>query len=245
MKNDKIVVVEDVSMMFNLGKERVDSLKEFAIKAFRGNLKFDEFWALKEINFEISRGESIGIMGLNGSGKSTLLKIIAGVMKPTKGTVIVRGSVAPLIELGAGFDFDLSAKENVFLNGAILGFSKKEMNEKYEEIIDFAELWDFVDVPMKNFSSGMSARLGFAIATSTKPEILIADEILSVGDFQFKQKCENRMSEIMNHGTTVILVSHDTNQIEKMCQRAIWLEKGNIRSIGDVNEVSKLYFNAI
>lgn len=242
MSDNVIIDVENVSMMFNLGKERVDNFKEYFIKASKGKLMFDEFWALNNISLKLNRGESLGIMGLNGSGKSTLLKIIAGVMKPTKGKVQVYGTIAPLIELGAGFDYDLTARENVFLNGAILGFSKREMQVKFNEIIDFAELHDFVDVPMKNFSSGMAARLGFAIATSTKPEILIADEILSVGDFKFREKCQVRMSDIMKDGTTVILVSHDKGQLEGICEKGIWLEKGNMVMAGSIEEVSKCYF---
>lgn len=245
MDSDNIVEVHDVSMMFNLSKERVDNLKEYVIKMLKGKLRFDEFWALKNISFSIKRGESLGILGLNGSGKSTLLKIIAGVLKPTFGRVEVCGSVAPLIELGAGFDYDLTARENVFLNGAILGYSRKMMEENLEGIMDFGELWEFIDVPMKNFSSGMIARLGFAIATISRPDILIADEILSVGDFKFREKCEQRMGEIIANGASVILVSHDIKQVENVCNTAIWIDKGIMRREGNAAEVCEEYSHSI
>jgi len=236
-----IVEIKDVSMMFNLSKEKVDNIKEYVIKLLKRQLMFNEFWALKNISFSIQKGESVGIMGLNGSGKSTLLKIIAGVMKPTKGSVEVHGLIAPLIELGAGFDTDLSARENVFLNGAVLGNSKKQMSEKFDEIMDFAELWDFVDVPVKNFSSGMYARLGFAVATSVQPDILIADEILGVGDYKFQAKCEERIQKMIDQGTTVLLVSHDIKKIKNMCSRAILLKKGEVACMGNADEVCKVY----
>jgi ABC-type polysaccharide/polyol phosphate transport system ATPase subunit len=238
---DLIVEIDSVSMLFNLSKEKVDNIKEYVIKLIKRQLMFNEFWALKDISFNIYRGESLGIIGLNGSGKSTLLKIIAGVMKPTKGKVSVYGSVAPLIELGAGFDPDLSARENVFLNGAVLGYSKAQMKEKFDEIIDFAELWDFIDVPIKNYSSGMVARLGFSIATISRPDILIVDEILGVGDFKFKEKCENRMNEIISNGSTVILVSHSIEQIKLMCKKAVWLKSGQLVMQGEAEEVCNEY----
>lgn len=231
-------------MMFNRTKEQVDNLKEYIIRLSKKNLFFEEFWALNNISFNIRKGESIGIVGLNGSGKSTLLKIIAQVMKPTKGEVKVHGSVAPLIELGAGFDLDLSARENVFLNGTVLGHSRKEMRDKFESIIDFAELWDFVDVPVKNFSSGMIARLGFAIATASRPDILIVDEILGVGDFKFQKKCESRISEITQNDATVIFVSHSIEQVKELCQKAVWLKNGQLMMYGDVNEVCQQYQNS-
>ena len=205
---EPIIKVQDVSMRFNLGKEKVNSLKEYIIKASRRELYFDEFWALKNISFDINKGESVGILGLNGSGKSTLLKIISGVMKSTKGKVLINGTIAPLIELGAGFDSELSARENIFLNGAILGYSKQTIEKNFNDIVDFAELWDFIDVPIKNFSSGMVARLGFSIATINKSDIVIIDEILSVGDFKFQQKSARRIKELISGGSTVILVSH-------------------------------------
>lgn len=223
---EPIVKVQNVSMRFNMAKERVDSLKEYFIKLVHGGLQFEEFWALKDVSIEIMPGDVYGLVGLNGSGKSTLLKTIAGVLKPTLGTVTVRGTIAPLIELGAGFDMDLTARENIYLNGAVLGYSKDFMNEHFKDIVDFSELEGFLDVPLKNYSSGMVARIAFAIATATEPDILIADEILSVGDYTFQQKCEQRMKELMSGGTTVILVSHSIDQVRRMCNRATWLEKG-------------------
>lgn len=242
--SENIIEINNVSMMFNRTKEQVDNLKEYIIRLSKKNLFFEEFWALNNISFNIRKGESIGIVGLNGSGKSTLLKIIAQVMKPTKGEVKVHGSVAPLIELGAGFDLDLSARENVFLNGTVLGHSRKEMRDKFESIIDFAELWDFVDVPVKNFSSGMIARLGFAIATASRPDILIVDEILGVGDFKFQKKCESRISEITQNDATVIFVSHSIEQVKELCQKAVWLKNGQLMMYGDVNEVCQQYQNS-
>lgn len=238
---ENIINIEDVSMMFNISKEKVDSLKEYIIKILKNELMFQEFWALQNISFQIKKGESIGLIGLNGSGKSTLLKIIAGVLKATKGRVEVKGSIAPLIELGAGFDMDLSARENIYLNGAILGYSRKEISEKFEDIVDFAELWDFIDVPVKNFSSGMLARLGFSIATISQPDILIVDEILSVGDLSFQKKCEKRIANMVRNNTTIILVSHSMAQVREICQKVIWLEKGQIKEVGETEKITLLY----
>lgn len=201
---DAIIKVDHVSMRFNLAREKVDSLKEYIIKAFKGKLQYDEFWALKDVSFEVKRGDAVGLIGLNGSGKSTMLKVIARVLKPTKGKVEVNGTVAPLIELGAGFDFDLTGKENIYLNGALLGRSRKQMNEVVDDIIEFSELAEFMDVPMKNYSSGMLSRLAFAIATSGSADILIVDEVLAVGDFLFQQKCIDRIKGMMANGTTVL-----------------------------------------
>lgn len=237
------VEVRNVSMMFNKSKEKVDNFKEYVIRLVKRQLMFEEFWALRDISFAIKKGEAIGLIGLNGSGKSTMLKIIAQVMKPTRGTVKVTGSVAPMIELGAGFDADLSARENVYLNGTVLGYSRKQMEKKFDEIIDFAELWDFIDTPIKNFSSGMTARLGFSIATANLPDILIADEILGVGDYKFQQKCEERIGTIINNGATVILVSHSIEQIQTICTRAIWLEKGRLVMDGEVKQVCESYLS--
>lgn len=238
-----MVSVNDVSMRFNLATEKVDSLKEYIIKLTKGNLKFEEFWALKNVSIEIMPGDVYGLVGLNGSGKSTLLKTIAGVLKPTKGSVKVNGSIAPLIELGAGFDMDLTARENIYLNGAVLGFSKQYMDRHFQEIVDFSELHDFLDVPLKNYSSGMVARIAFAIATTTKPDILIADEILSVGDYTFQEKCEKRMKKLMSDGTTVILVSHSIDQVQRLCNKVTWLEKGNVVMTGPTEEVCKAYMS--
>lgn len=236
-----IIEVNNVSMMFNKSSEKVDNIKEYVIKLLKRELLFEEFWALKNVSFNVKRGEAIGFIGLNGSGKSTLLKTIAGVLKPTKGTIGVYGSVAPMIELGAGFDPDLSARENVYLNGAVLGYDRKSMDQKFKEIIDFAELWDFLDTPVKNFSSGMQARLGFAIATSTIPEILIVDEVLGVGDYKFQEKCQERISTIIETGATVLFVSHNIKQVKDICTRAIWLNKGELIMDGDVDEVCARY----
>lgn len=241
MKATPMIKIEHVSMRFNLGKERVDSVKEYIIKAAKRQLFFEEFWALKDVSFEVERGEILGIVGLNGAGKSTLLKLVAGVLKPTEGTIEVGGSIAPLIELGAGFDPDLTARENVFMNGAVLGYDSKYMKGQYEVIMDFAELWKFADVPVKNFSSGMYARLGFAIATMVKPDILIVDEILGVGDYRFQEKCQNRIREMMDGGTTVLMVSHSNEKIKSFCNRAVWLKSGKVQMIGPAVEVCNAY----
>jgi ABC-2 type transport system ATP-binding protein/lipopolysaccharide transport system ATP-binding protein len=236
-----IIEVRNATMKFNMSSERVDSLKEYVIRLFKRQLYFDEFIALDGIDFKVTKGEIIGIVGLNGSGKSTLLKLVAGILKPSSGTVCHTGSISPLIELGAGFDVDLTARENVFLNGAVLGYSRRQMAVQYDEIISFAELESFQDVAIKNFSSGMVARLGFSIATITRPDILIIDEILSVGDFLFKKKSEQRINEMMDGGTTVLIVSHTIDQIERLCERVIWLDKGRMIMDGPALEVCATY----
>jgi ABC-2 type transport system ATP-binding protein/lipopolysaccharide transport system ATP-binding protein len=238
---DTVIGVDNVTMCFNMSKEKVDSLKEYFIRLSKRQLHFEEFLALRDVSVEVQRGDVLGVVGLNGSGKSTLLKIISGIMKPTKGRAWHLGTISPLIELGAGFDMDLTARENVFLNGAVLGYSKKEMATHYDEIIDFAELESFEDVAVKNFSSGMVARLGFSIATITKPDILIVDEILSVGDFLFKEKSKARILELMDGGTTVIFVSHSTNDVRELCRRAIWLNRGEKLMEGAADEVCDAY----
>lgn len=242
-EQDVIVDVDDVSMMFRLYKEKVDDLKNFVIKKIKREISYNEFYALNDISFQVRRGESFGMVGVNGSGKSTLLKIIAGVMKPTKGTVTIHGSVAPMIELGAGFDFDLTARENVFLNGAILGYDKDMLKDRFDEIIHFAELEQFVDVPIKNFSSGMITRLGFSIATIQKPDILICDEILAVGDYRFQEKCEKRINSMLENGTTLLLVSHNMEQVERLCKNGILLSHGNNLCCGPIKEVCEKYYN--
>ena len=236
------VEVSHVSMRFNLAKERVDNLKEWVVRRLTFNVNpVDEFWALRDISLQIPRGDSFALIGANGSGKSTLLKIISGVMTPTAGAVTVQGSVATLIELGAGFDLELTGRENVFLNGAVFGYSKKQMLEKYDEIMAFSELWQFEDVPLKNYSSGMLARLGFSIATMVKPDILIVDEVLAVGDQAFQDKCRVRMEELMSGGTTVILVSHSENDVLRVCRHAAWINNGELMFVGDVHEALQRY----
>ena len=244
MENNLKVKVEDVTVRFNLAKERVDSIKEYVIKLFKGQLFFQEFFALKNISFEIKSGEAWGIVGRNGCGKSTLLKTICGILKPYKGSVSVSGTISPLIELGAGFDGEMTARENVFLNGCVLGYSEAFIREKFDEIIDFAEVRDFLDVPLKNFSSGMAARLGFAIATLVKPDILICDEVLAVGDFKFQEKCEKKMNELLAGGTTLLCVSHSTEQVKRLCSKAIWIENAQIKMIGDAQTVCDAYANS-
>ena len=239
--SDAIIKVENVSMKFNLMEEKVDSLKEFVVKLFKGKLFYNEFIALNNISFEIKKGDIFGLVGFNGAGKSTMLKIIAGVLKPSSGKVTVNGSMAPLIEVGAGFDPELTAKENIFLNGAILGYTREFLEEHFDSIIDFAELRKFINVPVKNFSSGMYARLGFAIATEVKPDILIVDEVLSVGDYQFQQKCNERIQKMIKLGTTVILVSHDINVIKNLCNRVIWLDHGLCKAFGSAKIICEQY----
>ena len=245
MREETMIEVKNVSMVFNLATERVDTLKEYVLKLAKHQLMVQKFYALRDINLEIERGEAVALIGVNGSGKSTLLKVIAGVLHPTTGSVQVHGSIAPMIELGAGFDPELTARENIFLNGAVLGHGRKFMEAHFQSIVDFAELWDFVDVPVKNFSSGMVARLGFAIATEIKADVLIVDEVLSVGDFRFQEKCKKRMEEMMSGGTTLLFVSHSTDQVRQLCRKAVWLKKGNIAMFGDVNSVCDAYETGI
>ncbi len=236
-----IIDVNDVSMRFNLATEKTETLKEYVVKLAKHRLLFNEFYALKHVSFSVQPGESLALIGRNGSGKSTMLKVIAGVMYPTLGSVRVNGDIAPLIELGAGFDPDLTARENVFLNGAVLGHDRDYMNSHFNNIVDFAELWDFIDVPVKNFSSGMVARLAFAIATEVKADILLCDEILSVGDFMFQQKCHKRMQELLAGGTTLLFVSHDIDQVKELCQRAVWIDHGEKRADGPSASVCDEY----
>ena len=237
-----MIKVDHVTMIFNIASEQLNSLKEYAIALSRKELRFKEFRALDDVSFEVKQGDVFGILGTNGSGKSTMLKIIAGVLEPSKGSCTVEGTIAPLIELGAGFDLELTARENIFLNGALLGYSKKFIQEHFDEIVEFAEVKDFLDMPMKNYSSGMVARIAFAIATVIIPDVLIVDEVLSVGDFMFQQKCERRIqSLIKDHGVTVLIVSHNNDQIERLCNKAVWIEKGNLRAIGGAKEICEIY----
>ena len=236
------IEVKDVSMVFNMASESLTNLKEYFIKLARHELFFEEFRALKHISFDVHRGEVVGLVGTNGSGKSTMLKIIAGVLEPSEGAVVTHGTISPLIELGAGFDYELTARENIYLNGALLGYTKEFIDANFDEIIDFAELNDFADMPLKNFSSGMVARIAFAIATITEPDILIVDETLSVGAVFFQQKCERRIQHFIESGdVTVLFVSHSMEQVERICQRAVWIEKGDLRMDGPVDAVCKAY----
>lgn len=239
-----MIKVDNVSMRFNLGIEKNFSLKLFFINLFKPRKKKEkktDFWALKDVSFEVRRGEVVGFIGSNGAGKSTMLKVIAGVMKPTKGKVEVHGNICPMIELGAGFDLDLTARENIFLNGAVLGYSKKFIEEKFDEIVEFSELKDFLDVPVRNFSSGMTARLAFSIATVVDPEILIVDEILSVGDMAFQAKSEAKMRSMIGGGTTVLYVSHSIDSIKSICDKAVWLDHGKVVKMGPAAEICDEY----
>lgn len=236
-----MIEVNDVTMRFRMNNDKIMSLKEFVTTAIRGKLNYNEFTALSHITFEVRRGETLGLIGRNGAGKSTLLKIISGILKPTEGSIAVHGNVVPMLELGSGFDFDLTGKENIFLNGAILGYDEEFLKNKYDEIVDFSELGQFIDVPIRNYSSGMLARLAFSVAAIVKPEILIVDEILSVGDAAFQEKSRSRMLELMGGGTTVLFVSHNLEQIREMCRRVVWLEQGQMKMIGSSENVCGEY----
>ena len=235
------ITVSNMSMMFNLNQEKVDNLKEYFIKLVTKKLHFTEFWALNDISFTVEKGDRVGVLGFNGAGKSTLLKVIAGVLKPTKGSVSVNGVIAPMLELGAGFDMNYSGKENIFLYGATMGYSRKFIEEKYDQIVEFSELEDFINVPVKNYSSGMRARLGFAIATAVEPEILILDEVLSVGDAKFRKKSEAKIRSMFDKGITVLFVSHSVEQVLNICNKAIILEKGKLIAQGDAKEICAKY----
>lgn len=238
------ISVDHVTIRFNKANIKVDNLKEYVVRLLKRQLMFQEFFAVKDVSFQICSGEAWGIIGTNGSGKSTILKAISGIIKPYQGKITVSGSISPLIELGAGFDAEMSARENIFLNGCILGHTEKFMQEHFDEIVDFAEVGDFLDSPIKNYSSGMRARLGFAIATVVKPQILIVDEVLSVGDAAFQQKCRQRMQEMIGGGTTLLLVSHNMNDVMRLCDHAIWLDKGVCKMQGMAKEVCEAYQNA-
>ena len=235
------LIVDNVSMKFNLSSEKVDNIKEYIIKSIKHQICYDEFWSLCNVSFTMNKGERMGILGLNGAGKSTLLKVISGVYKPTEGKVIRHGKVVPLLELGAGFDQQYTGKENIFLYGTVLGYTKGYLEEKYDEIVEFSELGKFIDVPIKNYSSGMKARLGFSIATVVEPEILILDEVLSVGDRRFRKKCEARIQSMFDKGVTVLFVSHSTDQVLRMCNKGILLEQGRLIAQGEVEDIVDLY----
>ena len=242
MDSNAVIEINHVGMDFNIANEQLNSLKEYFIALARGKLMFKAFTALDDIDITINRGDVYGIVGTNGSGKSTLLKIIAGVLDPTRGSCKINGTIAPLIELGAGFDPELTARENVYLNGALLGYSRKFIDRKFDDIIDFAEIEGFVDMPLKNYSSGMIARIAFAIATATTPDILIVDEALSVGDFMFQRKCEDRIRELVHgNGTTLLFVSHSIAQVESLCEKALWIERGKMRMAGTAADVCSAY----
>ena len=236
-----IIEVSDVTMRFRMNSDRIMSLKEFVTTALRGKLEYREFTALDRVSFSVQQGETLGLIGRNGAGKSTLLKLISGILKPTEGAVSCRGSIVPMLELGSGFDFDLTGRENIFLNGAILGYSEEFLQAKYQEIVEFSGLGQFIEMPIRNYSSGMLARLAFSIATAVDPEVLIVDEILSVGDAAFQEKSRRRMMEMMGGGTTVLFVSHSMDQIREMCSRVIWLEGGKIKMAGSTQEVCDAY----
>jgi len=236
-----MIKAENVSVKYLMTYDRIQSMKEYLVQMVKGKIKYEEFWALKDVSFEVKKGEVLGIIGHNGAGKSTLLKVISGILKPTTGSVQVNGTIVPMLELGSGFDFDLTGRENVFLNGAILGNSEQFLKEKYEEIVAFSELGQFIDVPLRNYSSGMVMRLAFSIATVVRPDILIVDEILAVGDAEFQEKSKKRMLELMGGGTTVLFVSHSLPQIREMCNKVIWLEHGKIIMAGDTASVCDAY----
>lgn len=240
--NTPVITLDHIGMSFNTANEQLNSLKEYFIKIIKRELFFKEFIALQDIDITINKGDVYGIVGTNGSGKSTLLKIIAGVLDPTKGSCTIEGSIAPLIELGAGFDMELTARENIYLNSALLGYSKHFVSDHFDEIVSFAEVENFIDMPLKNYSSGMIARIAFSIATATIPDILVVDEALSVGDFLFQEKCEARINDLVkNHNTTLLFVSHSIEQVERVCEQALWIEKGQMRLSGPVDEVCEAY----
>ena len=238
---DYAIEVNHVSMLFRLNRERVDNAKEYVIRMLTRKLHYTEFWALKDVSFKVEKGDRVGVMGFNGAGKSTLLKTIAGVLKPTMGNVKVRGTIEPMLELGAGFDPNYSGAENIYLYGATMGFSRKFIDEKYNEIVEFSELKEFINAPLKSYSSGMKSRLGFAIATAVKPDVLILDEVLSVGDAAFKEKSEQRILDMIKDGVTVLYVSHSTDRIRKLCNKAVILTKGQLVAAGEVGEICDMY----
>lgn len=236
-----IIQVKNVSVKYLMSYDKVKSIKEYFVQKVTGKLKYEEFLALENVSFSVKKGEVLGIIGHNGAGKSTILKVISGILKPSSGEIKVNGNIVPMLELGSGFDYDLTGRENIFLNGAILGYSEKFLKEHYQEIVDFSGLGKFVDVPLRNYSSGMTMRLAFSIATMVKPDILIVDEILSVGDSEFQEKSQKKMMELMDGGTTVLLVSHSIDQVKQLCNRVVWLEHGKVKMIGGTNKVCEEY----
>ena len=238
---EKMIEVKNVSMRFNMTGDKINSLKEFVVQFVTKKIKRKEFWALTDVSFDVMKGEVVGIIGHNGAGKSTILKVISGILNPTKGCVEAHGDIVPMLELGSGFDYDLTGRENIFLNGAILGYSEEFLKEKYDEILEFSELGEFIEMPIRNYSSGMLMRLAFSIATVVHPEIMIVDEILAVGDANFQEKSKQRMLEMMSGGTTVLFVSHSITQIEEMCNRVVWLDHGEVKMIGEASDVCAAY----
>lgn len=238
---EPIIEVNHVTMRFRMANDRINSIKEYLVQFLKKRLKYSEFEALKDVTFSVERGEIVGLIGHNGAGKSTMLKIISRIMKPTEGNVVVRGNVVPMLELGSGFDYDMTGRENIFLNGAILGYSEEFLKSKYQEIVDFSELGPFIDTPIRNYSSGMISRLAFSIASAVNPEILIVDEILGVGDADFQIKSQNRMMEMMGGGTTVLMVSHNIKQIREMCDRVVWIEHGQVIDQGPAEQICSKY----
>ena len=236
-----MIKANHITVSYRMSHDKIQSIKEYLVAMLKRKLKYEEFHALKDVSFEIKKGEVVGIVGNNGAGKSTLLKVISGILRPTEGSVEVSGNVVPMLELGSGFDFDLTGRENVFLNGSILGYSESFLKSKYNEIVEFSELGDFIDIPMRNYSSGMIMRLAFSIASMVSPDILIVDEILAVGDAAFQEKSYARMTELMSHGTTVLLVSHNIDQIRSLCDRVVWLDHGNVVAVGDTQEICDRY----
>ncbi len=241
MSEKTMIEVKDVTMRFHMNTDKILSLKEFVTRKLSGKITYEDFTALDHVSFEVEQGETLGLIGRNGAGKSTMLKVISGILKPTEGSVACGGNIVPMLELGSGFDFDLTGRENIFLNGAILGYSEEFLKAKYDEIVEFSELGQFIETPIRNYSSGMLARLAFSVASVVEPEILIVDEILSVGDAQFQEKSRARMMELMGGGTTVLFVSHSIEQIREMCSKVIWLERGKVRAIGEADEVCDAY----
>lgn len=241
MEKEVVIRTDNLGIKYNLSEQKIDDLKDYVIKAFKGELNYNEFWALKNVSFSIEAGDHVGILGLNGAGKSTLLKTIAGVLKPTEGSVMTKGRIVPLLELGAGFDRQYTGAENIYLYGAVLGYSRKFINSKFDEIVAFSELEDFIHVPVKNYSSGMKSRLGFAVATAMQADILILDEVLAVGDAKFKKKCEDKLQEMFGRGTTVLFVSHSLAQVKKLCDKAILLEHGRVAAYGKTARIAQLY----
>jgi ABC-2 type transport system ATP-binding protein len=242
---ETVIKVKDVGMEFNLSQQKTDNLKEYVIKFLKRELMYQAFWALKGISFDVEQGDKVGIVGLNGAGKSTLLKLISGVMKPTEGNIKIKGKIVPLLQLGAGFDPDYTGRENIFLNGSLLGYPKEFLESKFDEIVEFSEIGDFIDVPLKNYSTGMKVRLGFSIATAVNPQILILDEVLSVGDANFQEKSEKRIKSLLNSNVTVLFVSHSAEQVKRICNKAIWLEKGKLVKKGPSDEICNMYMESI